>query len=994
MDPDTQEIIVQSSPDTTIGLETDAPAIKVYDEDEHNVNLVVQTNQARIVAQEGTDVHLEGDDKRIEVTDRRSTGATGPSGPSGATGPAGQRGERGFKGDRGDIGPSGALGPTGPSGPLGPRGFTGPAGATGASGAVGQRGATGDRGYTGPIGPTGPKGPTGPQGATGPAGQDGLPGIAGPTGARGQVGQVGYTGPTGPKGEPGATGASGAQGIPGTNGTDGQDGARGATGAMGPTGPIGPKGDAGPTGATGVAGDLGMTGATGPAGTDGIDGEDGYSAYEVWLSQGNTGTELDYIASLKGATGAEGATGPMGIPGNAGATGATGPQGLPGDVGAAGGQGSTGPTGPQGATGWTGPRGLQGEQGWTGAQGLPGSDGAAGSTGATGPAGTPGIDGVDGNPGPAGPTGATGPAGTDGLPGTPGSAGATGATGAQGIPGNDGAQGTPGAAGATGATGPQGNTGTQGWTGPAGSNGATGATGPQGTQGPAGNTGPQGTQGWTGPQGIQGAQGFTGPQGTQGPQGFTGPQGTSGTTGATGATGPVGATGASNPAAVNGPATSTNNYLAAFSGAGGKTLKQIDVEFVEDEIEQERLLILRNKNTWNTAYLELRTDGITLSGQQLKIDAPNIWLHVYQAGETFMVSAPYVDIYGTDGIALIGDTDINGELDVSERAGYSSTVDLETQTLEDRDFTPKKYVDDSIAAIPAPEVPSADGWSARTGQGMHIHPSPQAAYYFARSSSFNVQSVVGLQVGDRIKFQRQDDLTKIYYGVILNITTGHTIDSITPYSNRITVFFPSNTLWGTTGHTLTATNNYYFNWWTSFQKAPRGFPLDYQIAGGSPSGILLDDAGSIWSILWTYTDPTRTVSNPVQGTWYESVVDQWGLAGGITLPKGLWDVETHNFAMTIGHDDSAGDRRLSLAQGLFRNGMSVPITNMQARNEWSIRQDLGDYHGMSLERSGRIWMPYTDMCTIRVMTSNLSGALLTGQGNKHPTMIKATCAYI
>lgn len=29
----------------------------------------------------------------------------------------------------------------------------------------------------------------------------------------------------------------------------------------------------------------------------------GYSAYEVWLQEGNTGTELDYLASLKGETG-------------------------------------------------------------------------------------------------------------------------------------------------------------------------------------------------------------------------------------------------------------------------------------------------------------------------------------------------------------------------------------------------------------------------------------------------------------------------------------------------------------------------------------------------------------------------------------------------------------------------------------------------------------------------------------------------------------------
>ncbi len=39
----------------------------------------------------------------------------------------------------------------------------------------------------------------------------------------------------------------------------------------------------------------------------------GRSAYEVWLDNGNTGTEQDYLLSLKGSTGA---TGPQGPPGN------------------------------------------------------------------------------------------------------------------------------------------------------------------------------------------------------------------------------------------------------------------------------------------------------------------------------------------------------------------------------------------------------------------------------------------------------------------------------------------------------------------------------------------------------------------------------------------------------------------------------------------------------------------------------------------------------
>lgn len=60
-------------------------------------------------------------------------------------------------------------------------------------------------------------------------------------------------------------------------------------------------------------------------------GEDGKSAYETWKENGHpTGTEEEFLASLKGAkgdTGATGATGPRG------ATGATGPQGPKGEKG-------------------------------------------------------------------------------------------------------------------------------------------------------------------------------------------------------------------------------------------------------------------------------------------------------------------------------------------------------------------------------------------------------------------------------------------------------------------------------------------------------------------------------------------------------------------------------------------------------------------------------------------------------------------------------------
>ena len=38
-------------------------------------------------------------------------------------------------------------------------------------------------------------------------------------------------------------------------------------------------------------------------GKDGVDGQDGKSAYEVWLDEGNVGTEEDFLESIKGDKG-------------------------------------------------------------------------------------------------------------------------------------------------------------------------------------------------------------------------------------------------------------------------------------------------------------------------------------------------------------------------------------------------------------------------------------------------------------------------------------------------------------------------------------------------------------------------------------------------------------------------------------------------------------------------------------------------------------------
>lgn len=58
--------------------------------------------------------------------------------------------------------------------------------------------------------------------------------------------------------------------------------------------------------ATAVENYLAENPVVGTDGKDGKDGENGASAYEIWLAAGNTGTEADFLASLKGADGEKG----------------------------------------------------------------------------------------------------------------------------------------------------------------------------------------------------------------------------------------------------------------------------------------------------------------------------------------------------------------------------------------------------------------------------------------------------------------------------------------------------------------------------------------------------------------------------------------------------------------------------------------------------------------------------------------------------------------
>lgn len=115
----------------------------------------------------------------------------------------------------------------------------------------------------------------------------------------------------------------------------------------------------------------------------GAPGPTGDSAYESAVKLGYSGTETEWVASLKGADGADstvpGPEGPQGPPGPAGADST-----VPGPQGPAGPAGAKGDTGDQGLPGATGPKGDKGD---TGDQGPVGPTGATGPKGDTGPAG-------------------------------------------------------------------------------------------------------------------------------------------------------------------------------------------------------------------------------------------------------------------------------------------------------------------------------------------------------------------------------------------------------------------------------------------------------------------------------------------------------------------------------------------------------------------------------------------------------------------------------
>ncbi len=211
-------------------------------------------------------------------------------------------------------------------------------------------------------------------------------------------------------------------------------------------------GDPGPAGEDGKVVYIGNDGQTGPAGDEGL------SAYQLWLDNGHTGTEQDFLDSLLGEAGADGVMGPEG-PSAYDVWVATGGDGDETDF-------LRSLVGPAGADGESGSDGLSAYDLWLVEGGI--GDEAFFLSTLVGPAGADGVDGADGVCAP-GETGATGPAGADGLPGANGADGLS-AYDLWVLAGNGGTVdefltslvGANGADGAPGATGPQGPAGTGG----------------------------------------------------------------------------------------------------------------------------------------------------------------------------------------------------------------------------------------------------------------------------------------------------------------------------------------------------------------------------------------------------------------------------------------------------------------------------------------------------------------------------------------------------
>ena len=286
-------------------------------------------------------------------------------GEKGDQGPKGEPGEPGKQGPKGDPGEQGLQGPKGNPGE---QGLQGPKGDPGEPGKQGPKGDPGEQGIQGPKGDPGEsayqvavnngfvgtedewlaslkQGPKGDQGEPGKQGADGksayqlavdsgfvgsesdwLTSLKGEKGDQGPKGDPGEQGIQGPKGNPGEQGIQGPKGNPGEHGIQGPkgdpgksayqlavDAGYGGSESEWLTSLKGEQGIQGPKGNPGEQGERGEQGLKGDTGDPGAQGPEGKSAYQVAVDNGYSGSELDWLASLKGE---KGDRGPKGDPGD------------------------------------------------------------------------------------------------------------------------------------------------------------------------------------------------------------------------------------------------------------------------------------------------------------------------------------------------------------------------------------------------------------------------------------------------------------------------------------------------------------------------------------------------------------------------------------------------------------------------------------------------------------------------------------------------------
>ena len=112
------------------------------------------------------------------------------------------------------------------------------------------------------------------------------------------------------KGKDGVNGTNGKDGVDGKDGTDGVDG-KSAYQIWLDNGHTGTETDF----LNWLKGKDGTNGTNGKDGKDGTNGVDGKSAYQIWLDNGHTGTETDFLNWLKGKDGTNGTNGKDGVDG-------------------------------------------------------------------------------------------------------------------------------------------------------------------------------------------------------------------------------------------------------------------------------------------------------------------------------------------------------------------------------------------------------------------------------------------------------------------------------------------------------------------------------------------------------------------------------------------------------------------------------------------------------------------------------------------------------